>query len=154
MNNKKRWNLIDTLITVVIIVAGVAVFTVFGGNIGKGGDTKTIDAVVLLPKEDVEVGEAIKDGDEVVISYAEKDSGILKDVRIEQAEIMTYNSIEGKYIIEPVEDKIDIYATIELEVIEDDLSFTCGDTVIKIGDRLPIRGKGYALSGFVTEINE
>ena len=95
MNNKKRWTIIDTLIVVLVIVAGVAVFKVFGGNTKMSGDTKTIDAVVLLAQEDSEVGEAITVGDEITISLAEKDSGTLKDVRVEPSEMMTYNSIDG-----------------------------------------------------------
>ena len=154
MNNKKRWTIIDTLIVVLVIVAGVAVFKVFGGNTKMSGDTKTIDAVVLLAQEDSEVGEAITVGDEITISLAEKDSGTLKDVRVEPSEMMTYNSIDGKYVIEPVENKVDIYATVELKVTENDFALTCGDSVIKVGEKLPFRGKGYALTGYVIDINE
>ena len=40
MNNKKRWTVIDTLIVVLVIVAGVTVFKVFGGNTKMSGDTQ------------------------------------------------------------------------------------------------------------------
>ena len=150
---KKKWTLVDTLIVLLIIVAGVALVNVFGSKTASG-DTKTIEAVVLLAKEDPEVAVAIKIGDEITISLTEKDSGTLKAVEVKDATTMGYNAIDGKYAIEPIEGKVDIMATIELEVSENDYALTCGSTVIKVGEKTPFRGKGYALEGFVIEINE
>ena len=67
---------------------------------------------------------------------------------------MVYNSIDGKYVIEQVEGKVDIYATIELSVTENDYAFTSGSTVLKVGEKLPFRGKGYALEGYIIQITE
>lgn len=150
---KRKWTFVDTLIVILVIVAGVALFKVFGTSTATG-DTKTIEAVVLLAKEDKEVAEAISEGDQITISLTEKDSGTLKSVKVEDAETMVYNSIDGKYVIEPVEGKVDIYATIELSVTENDYAFTSGSTVLKVGEKLPFRGKGYALEGYIIQITE
>lgn len=150
---KKKWTFVDTLIVLLVIVAGVGLFKVFGTQ-KASGETKTIEAVVLLAKEDTEVAEAISEGDEITISLTEKDTGILKSVRCEEAEDMVYNSIDGEYAIELIEGKVDIYATIELEVTENDFAFTSGSTIVKVGEKMPFRGKGYALEGFVIEISE
>ncbi len=152
MSNKK-WTLIDTLIVLLVIVAGVALVKVFGTASAKG-DTKTVCAVVLLAKEDPVVKDAITIGDTVTISLTEKDSGILKDVRVEDATELSFNAIEGKYAVEPIEGKVDIFATVELEVVENDYGITCGSSVVKVGEKMPFRGKGYALEGFVVEITE
>ncbi len=153
MSKKIKWTLIDTLIVVLVIVAGVALVNVFGRDQGKG-ETKTIEAVVLLAKEDTEVKDAIKVGDEITVSLTEKDSGTLKDVRVEPATAMSFNAIDGKYAIEPIDGKVDIYATVELDVTENDLAFTCGSTVVKVGEKTPFRSKGYALEGYVVQINK
>lgn len=153
MQMKKKWTLVDTLIVLLVIVAGVAIFKVFGTQ-KASGDAKTIEVVVLLAKEDTEVANAISQGDEITISLTEKDTGILKSVKTEEAKTMVYNSIDGEYIIEPIEGKVDIYATVELEVSENELAYTSGSTVVKVGEKMPFRGKGYALEGFVIEINE
>ncbi|MBQ3123801.1 MAG: DUF4330 domain-containing protein [Clostridia bacterium] len=150
---KRKWTFVDTLIVILVIVAGVALFKVFGTSTATG-DTKTIEAVVLLAKEDKEVADAISEGDQITISLTEKDSGTLKSVKVEDAETMVYNSIDGKYVIEPVEGKVDIYATIELSVTENDYAFTSGSTVLKVGEKLPFRGKGYALEGYIIQITE
>lgn len=153
MSKKIKWTLIDTLIVVLVIVAGVALVNVFGTPQAKG-ETKTIEAVVLLDNEEIEVKDAMTVGDEITISLTEKDSGILKDIEVCKASTMSFNAIDGKYAIEPIDGKVDIYATVELKVAENDLALTCGSSVIKVGEKLPFRSKGYALEGFVVEINE
>ena len=150
---KKKWTFVDTLIIILVIIAGAALVKVFGTS-KASGDTKTVEAVVLLAKEDKEVADAISKGDAITISLTEKDTGILKDIEVKDAETLVYNSIEGKYVIEPVDGKVDIYATIELDVTENDYAFTSGSTVLKVGEKLPFRGKGYALEGYVIEITE
>lgn len=150
---KKKWTFADTLIVLLVAVAGVGVVKVFGTDKAKGDD-KVIEAVVLLAKEDAEVAGAISEGDEITISLTEKDTGVLKSVRTEEAREMVYNSIDGKYVTELVEGKVDIYAVIELNTAENDCAFTAGSTVIKVGEKLPFRSKGYALEGFVIEIND
>lgn len=150
---KKKWTFVDTLIVLFVAVAVVGVVKVFGTPKVKG-EQKTISAVVLLAKEDIEAANAISEGDEITISLTEKDSGILKSVKTEDAQVMVYNSIDGKYATEKVEGKVDIYAEVELEVAENDYAFTAGSTLIKVGEKLPFRGKGFALEGFVIEIKE
>lgn len=148
---KKKWTFVDTLIVILVIIAGVALVKVFGTSTTTG-DTKIVEAVVLLAKEDKEVAGAINKGDDITISLTEKDTGILKDIEVKDAETLVYNSIDGEYVIEPVEGKVDIYATIELLATENEYSFTSGSTVVKVGEKLPFRGKGYALEGYVIEI--
>ena len=150
---KKKWTFVDTLIVILVVVAGVALVKVFGTP-KSAGDTKTVDAVVLLAKEDREVADAINKGDAITVSLTEKDTGTLKDIEVKDAETLVYNSIDGKYVIEPVEGKVDIYATIELDVKENDYAFTSGSTVLKVGEKLPFRGKGYALEGYIISITE
>lgn len=150
---KKKWTFVDTLIVILVVVAGVALVKVFGTP-KSAGDTKTVDAVVLLAKEDKEVAGAISKGDAITISLTEKDTGTLKDIEVKDAETLVYNSIDGKYVIEPVEGKVDIYATVELDVKENDYAFTSGSTVLKVGEKLPFRGKGYALEGYIISITE
>lgn len=150
---KKKWTVIDTLIVIAVIVAGVVLFKVFGGSIDTGEKT-TIEAKVLLSAQEPEVGDAIKVGDTITVSLTEKDSGILKEMDIKPTERMVYNSIEGVYKNIIDEETVDIYAVVELQVSETDLAYSTGSTVVKVGEKMPFRGKGYALEGYVIEINE
>lgn len=153
MSGKRKWTLIDTLIVIVVAVAGVAVFKVFGGKIDTA-ETKTVYATVLLNREDKAVADAIKEGDTITVSLTEKDSGVLKKIDVRDAETMVYNSIEGVYVTDMVEGMVDIYATVELEVTETDYAYSTGSTFVKVGEKMPFRGKGYALEGYITEVRE
>lgn len=153
MTNKKKWTLIDTLIVILVAAAAFALYKTFGKQ--RVIDNKrTIEAVVLIAREDASVKDAIKEGDKITVSLTEKDSGILKAIEVKDAQTMVYNSIDGVYINEPVEGMIDIFATVELEVAETDFAYTTGSTTVKVGEKLPFRGKGFALEGYVIEINE
>ncbi len=150
---KKKWTVIDTLIVIAVLVVGVVLFKIFGGNVGMGEKT-TIYATVLLAREEKAVADAIAVGDEIVVSLTEKDSGTLTSVEVKEAEAMVYNAIDGSYHNQKVEDRVDIYATLELEVSETDFAYSTGTTFVKVGESMPFRGKGYALEGYVIEINE
>ena len=153
MTNKKKWTLIDTLIVILVAAAAFALYKTFGKQ--RVIDNKrTIEAVVLIAREDASVKDAIKEGDKITVSLTEKDSGILKAIEVKDAQTMVYNSIDGVYFNEPVEGMSDIFATVELEVAETDFAYTTGSTTVKVGEKLPFRGKGFALEGYVIEINE
>ena len=153
MTNKKKWTLIDTLIVILVAAAAFALYKTFGKQ--RVIDNKrTIEAVVLIAREYASVKDAIKEGDKITVSLTEKDSGILKAIEVKDAQTMVYNSIDGVYFNEPVEGMIDIFATVELEVAETDFAYTTGSTTVKVGEKLPFRGKGFALEGYVIEINE
>ena len=153
MTGKKKWTVIDTLIVIAVIAAGVFAVKMFGTAV-TGGENKTIQATVLLSKQEETVAEAISVGDKITVSLTEKDAGILKDIEIKEAVTMVYNSIEGVYVNEPIEGMVDIYATVELDVTETDFAYTTGSTFVKVGEKMPFRGKGYALEGFIIGVNE
>ena len=150
---KKKWTVIDTLIVIAVIIVGVVLFKVFGGSVDTG-DKTTIQAVVLLAGEEPQVADAIAEGDKITVSLTEKDAGVLKKKEVKDAEKMVFNSIDGEYRTTNIEGKVDIYATVELEVTESDLAYSTGSTFVKVGEKMPFRGKGYALEGYVIEINE
>lgn len=153
MADKKRWTLIDTLLVIVVIIAGVGCFKMFNTKT-LGGDKTTIKAVVMLSSENPSLAEAMTVGDKVTVSLTEKDSGVLTDFQVEDSVKMVYNAIDGEYVNSPIEGRVDIYATIEMDVTETDYAFILGSTPVKVGEKLPFRGKGYATEGFVVELTE
>ena len=153
MTGKKKWTVIDTLIVIAVIAAGIFAVKMFSAST-TGGESKTIEATVLLSRQEKTVADAIKEGDKITVSLTEKDSGILKSIDIEDARTMVYNAIEGVYVNENIEGMVDIYATVELDVNETDFAYTTGSTFIKVGEKMPFRGKGYALEGFIISVDE
>lgn len=153
--NKRKWTLPDTVIIIAVVAAVGACYKMFGGKFG-GGEKKTITAQILLSAKEQGLYDAIKaaEGEPVTLSLTEKDSGTVKSVECTPAEVMTFNSNKGEYNLEINNGKVDIYATVEIQAEENDYSFSVGSTVVKVGDSIPFRGKGYAAEGYVISINE
>ena len=153
--NKKKWTVVDTIIVIAVIAAGFAGFKMFGGRVTHGDKTK-IETQILIANQPQELGEAIQGGigEDVTLSLTEKDSGVLKDARVVPAEVIVYDSINGAYKVQHSESNVDIYATVDIDVEENDYVFLAGTTPVKVGSPIPFRGKGYATEGNVITITK
>lgn len=153
MSNKKaRFTLIDLLI-ILVILAGCA----FAGvkmlpNIGNKQKSVVKYTVLLSQKEDGFV-DAIHTGDVVSISNKEKDTGTVVGFEKKTAEVMLYDSIKGEYNIKYLDNKQDVYVTIESDASVTDSLILAGSTPIKVGLEMPVRGKGYASMGYVIDVS-
>ena len=120
-----------------------------------------VGAIKILPsftsgseKEKEDFANAITIGDDVTISLTEKDGGVVKNVESKPAVTMVYNSIDGTYSNEVIEGKYDVYVTIEADTDVSDLAIKAGGTAVKVGAEIPVRGKGYASTGYVIGIDD
>ena len=155
MSEKKaKFTVIDVIIILVVIAAAaVGAYKVIPSIISSDKQEK-VEFTVLVQNQDQGFADAISAGDKVTISLTEKDGGIVKNVKAEPAVTLAYNSIDGEYSNEVVEGKCDVYITVEAEADVSDLAIKTGGTAIKVGADIPVRGKGYASSGYVIEIND
>ena len=58
------------------------------------------------------------------------------------------------YSNEVIEGKYDVYVTIEADTDVSDLAIKAGGTAVKVGAEIPVRGKGYASTGYVIGIDD
>ncbi|MCH5213124.1 MAG: DUF4330 family protein [Oscillospiraceae bacterium] len=154
-SKKKKWTVVDTIIVIVVLAAAAAGFKMMSNKIWGGTETK-ITAQILIPNQNKALGDAIQGaiGEEVTLSLTEKDSGVIKDVKVEPASVMVYDSMKGEYRLQELEETVDITATVEVNVKETDYAFMAGSTAIKVGNATPFRGKGYATEGNVIVIEK
>lgn len=155
MSEKKvRFTGIDVIIVIVVL----AVLAVGGAmllpKIMNTSETEKVDFTVMIQSKDENFANAVTVGDNVTISLTEKDGGIVKAVESKPAEAMAYNSIDGTYSNEVIEGKYDVYITIEADASISDLAVKTGGTAVKVGSEIPVRGKGYASTGYVIDIND
>ncbi|MDD6484966.1 MAG: DUF4330 family protein [Clostridiales bacterium] len=149
----KKWTLIDTLIVLIVAAAAAVGVMKLAPSIGSKENGK-VEFTVLLTDKEKGFAEAFGEGDRVTLSLTEKDGGVIKSVSSAEANQMVYNSMTGVYsnIINP--DKEDIWIVIEADCTMDDVAIKTGDTAIKVGVDIPIRGKGYATSGYIVDVND
>ncbi len=152
--NKKKFTVIDFLIIIVILAA--VIFGIFKMGIFKNSskeESRAVSFEVLISECEENVADAISEGDVVSISNKEKDTAVVKSIRTETARTMTYNSDEGEYYMKPLEKKKDLYITLEADATQSDTLIEIGTTPVKVGIGMPVRGKGYAVSGYVVGIS-
>lgn len=149
---KTKWTIIDTIIVIVAAAALAIVWVMFGPNLANKQTDETVEFTVMIQDREKGLAETMKSGDKVTLSLTEKDGGIIKSVETQPTVVMVYDSIEGVYRNEVNDEKEDIYIKVEAECKVGDLAIQTGDTKIKVGQDIPIRGKGYATNGYIIEI--
>lgn len=151
---KKKWTLIDTLITAVALIAVIFSATKLAPSILNSKENSTVEFTVLLSDREQGFSKAFGVGDKVTLSLTEKDGGVIKSVSAQEANQMVYNSMTGVYSNITNPDKEDITLVITADCSIDDIAIKTGDTAIKVGVDIPVRGKGYATSGYIIDIND
>ncbi len=149
-----KWTIIDTLIILAIIVVCFVGYKMFGSTITTPAQSDKAEVVVLVSNKSKGFSRAIKTGEKANLSLTEKNGGIVTKVETKPAATMTLNSIDGTYQNVLNEEKEDVYIYVEAECDINDKHIKIGDTIVRVGENVAIRGKGYASEGFVVQINE
>ncbi len=149
----KKWTIVDTLIVIVAVAAIAVLWVMFGGSSVKT-ESQSVEFTVMISDREKGLADTMSSGDKVTLSLTEKDGGVIKDVKAEPSTIMVYDGIEGVYRNEVNEEREDIYVTVTADCEVSERAIKTGDTMIKVGANIPIRGKGYATNGYIIEIND
>ena len=147
----KRFTLIDYLLVAVIIVGAVVAFFVL-----KPNDTSVpteIDFTVSGFNQQTTLCEQIKVGDIVCISNKERDYAEVVEVSIEPAKLVVEDELRGRYweVVRP--EFSDVAVKLKATGKAGELLIESGSTPIRVGAMTPVRGKGYAMTGFITEMS-
>lgn len=151
---KAKFTMIDALIILVVIAVAVVAMKKLAPSMFMKTEKNTAEFTVLISEKDISFADAMSVGDRVTLSLTEKDGGVIKAIDTKVAEKMAFDSIDGSYKIQKIEDKRDVYVTIDADVETSDLYVKTGGTEIRVGEEIPVRGKGYATKGFIIEVNE
>lgn len=151
---KAKFTMIDALIILFVIAVAVVAMKKLAPSMFMKTEKNTAEFTVLISEKDISFADAMSVGDRVTLSLTEKDGGVIKAIDTKVAEKMAFDSIDGSYKIQKIEDKRDVYVTIDADVETSDLYVKTGGTEIRVGEEIPVRGKGYATKGFIIEVNE
>jgi len=154
MSEKKaKFTFVDTIIILVVLAVVVIGGMKFLPSMMNSSETTKTTFTIMVQQQDKGFADAITVGDNVTVSLTEKDGGVVKEVTTEPAKKLAYNGIEGTYSEQVVEGKYDVYVTVEADTEVSDLAIKTGGTAVKVGAETPVRGKGYAATGYVIEID-
>ncbi len=151
---KTKWTIIDTLIILAVVAVCFVGYKMFGSKIVTPAQSNKVEIVVMASKKSKGFSEAVKIGEKANLSLTEKNGGIVTRVEKKPASTLTLNSVLGTYQNVLNEEKEDVYIYVEAECDISDKHIKIGDTIVRVGENIAIRGKGYASEGFVVQINE
>ena len=151
---KTKWTMIDTFIILAVLIVCFVGYKMFGSKITTPVQSNKAEIVVMVSNKSKGFSGAIKTGERANLSLTEKNGGIVTRVEKKPAATMTLNSINGTYQNVLNEEKEDVYIYVEAECDISDKHIKIGDTIVRVGESIAIRGKGYASEGFIVQINE
>ena len=151
---KSKFTVIDALIILVVLAAVIVGGKILLPRFITPSDTRTVSCQVLLSDKEYALAESMQIGDRVTMSLTEKDGGVITGIDVTPAKKTVFDSISGEYITQDVPDKCDIYVTLDVEAKVSDIAVKSGSVVLQVGSETPIRGKGYASSGYMIVIDD
>ena len=74
------------------------------------------------------------------------------DVWSRPAQLITFDNNANEFVLETIPDRYDVFLTIRGIGTEDDRAIMTNGQIVRVGQEMFIRGRGYAGIGFITEI--
>jgi len=146
----KKFNLLDALICAgIIAMVFLAVAYLGGGSSIMASSRKTVYftmEALSLPQgfhEKITIGDTIEDS--VKGFYY----GVVSDIVVEPAMIEALDAENQRMVRAEVPERETILITVKCEGTESDTRITAGGQPIKIGQQITLKGKGYAMGGFI-----
>lgn len=150
---KIKFTIIDAGIIVALLAVLVIGIKVLGGNI-KSGETKEVYFTVLATNVESGVSEIVKEGEKVSISFSEEAYATVLGASEEPYIEMQLHDGKGIYFQHEVEGKSDVKVLLKCDATITDTKISNGNVAIRVGEEMPVCGKGYTIKGYVIEVEE
>lgn len=161
MRKKSKFNLVDILLILGIVITLAACLYVFislkDTSAAPAADSvKMVFTVELKQKEQSVVDaftKALENGGSCFVSEKEKAPAVIKDVAVSTAKKSSSDMQTGEAKLSDVEGRYDLLITLEAEgtMTEKDI-LADGTAPVKVGDEISVKGKGFAGYGFITSL--
>jgi len=150
---KNKFTFVDFFIVVMVLVVAAVAFVVLKPGKSNTAQTSKVNFTVLATAQQEGVSELISSDDDVVISFSEDVHATVVDAYEEDRVEYHYNSFTGKYIQSTVQDKSDVYVKLTADAVVSDTAISKDGLPIRVGDEMPVRGKGYVVKGYVVAVD-
>lgn len=151
----KRFNALDVFICLAIFAAVTAAGLYLGGNVNNpvmASEQKTVYFTVEIMHTQNNFADKIKLGDTIEDSVKGYYYGVVSDIAVEPTRIPSFDADAGVVIRAEVPERETICLTVKCNGTESDTEIAAEGQVIKIGKKMTLKGKGYAVGGYISEI--
>ncbi|MCL2699710.1 MAG: DUF4330 domain-containing protein [Defluviitaleaceae bacterium] len=149
----KKFNALDVLIcaAIIAIVFASAAF-LSGGGLIMASNQATVYFTIEAQNMPEGFHEKITVGDTIEDSAKGFYYGIAYRVEVVPAMIETLDAENQRMVRAIAPERETILLTVKCEGTESDTAITARGQTVKIGQRMTLKGKGYALGGFIVEL--
>jgi hypothetical protein len=147
-------NIVDIVIIILVIaliVGGVYAYEKYRENLNA--NVETVQYQVEIKGVDEKFVAAINNGDFIRESVKGNNLGRVAGKSSVPATNINSDFINGKYVVAAVPGKLDLVLTLKADAKVTSRSINVGGLDIRIGQKIYVKGKGYAGEGFILNIN-
>lgn len=145
---KKKFNIVDVVIILLIVFAVVAGAVYFKSINSKdnnmANDTIKLNFVIEVNNLTENMANAYKEGQKILFNDYGDCEGIIKKVEVLPYKIWTKNTKIGEVLITEIPGKYTAQITVETDAVKTDNEFICKKDRINIGKSIPFKVKGAA----------
>lgn len=154
MMKKTKFTIIDICIVLIAIALVVVGISVVGGKFSTDTDKEEVYFTVLVDCVDEGMSNIIKENDRISISYSEELHATVVEATEEPHMRMQFLQSKNQYMTHALEGKSDVKVVLkcDAEVTENEISN--GSVNIRVGEGVPVYGKGYSLYGYIIDVEE
>ena len=149
---KVKFTLIDLAIVIAFVAVAVVGIKVLGGNFEASGETKEVYFTVLATSADEGISQMVKEGEKVSISFSEEAYATVLGASEEPHKEYKFLETKGYYTSHEVEGKSDVTVLLKCDAKISDTKVANGNVAIRVGEEMPVCGKGYTIKGYVVEV--
>lgn len=150
----RRFNLLDILIIIIVVaLIGGGWYVYSRYTEGLNQNKRAVEYQVELKGVDQSFVDAINQGDPLRESIKGNNLGHVASKIAMAASNVNTDFLIGKYVEVPVPDKLDVILNITSEAEVSEKSIVVGGLEIKIGQKIFVKGKGYAKEGYLLNID-
>lgn len=151
---KSKVTVIDVGIIVILLAVFVVGIKVLGSKIGSSGETKEVYFTVLATNVVEGTSKAVTEGEKVSVSFSEEAYATVLGASEEPHKESKLFESKGYYITHEVEGKSDVRITLKCDAAISDTKIANGNVAIRVGEEMPVCGKGYTIKGYIIEVEE
>lgn len=148
--NKKRFNLIDLLIIVVIIGVVFVAWKYLSAGTKTAEETVTYKVNIL--KAEQNVADEIQVGDKIFDSVKNFEIGEVKEIVVTDAKESVYDEVNNVFKTVNVPERIDILITVEGNGKSDSSGTVVNGYELTVGKKMYIKGSNFATEAIAWEI--
>ena len=146
----KKFNALDILICVAVfaVAFGAAAYLGGGGPIMANNNKTvyfTVEVISLPPgfHKKISIGDTIEDSSKGYYY------GVVSGIKVEPTMMETLDAPNGKMVRTEVPERETVLLTVKCDGTESDTEVRANGHLIKIGQKMTLKGKGYAMGGFI-----